>query len=79
MATAPTVESLEQAALRLQPDARAKLAHTLVESLSGLSRERLDALWLAEAERRNAEIESGKVKGIPGEQVFARIEAKYKK
>lgn len=79
MAPFPTVESLEQAALRLQPDARAKLAHTLVESLSGLPREQLDALWLTEAEQRDAEMESGKVSGLPGEQVFARIEAKHKK
>ncbi len=79
MAASPTVESLQQAALRLKPDARAKLAHSLVESLSGLSREELDALWLDEAERRDAEMESGKVKGIPGQEVFARIESKYKK
>lgn len=75
----PTVESLEQAALRLQPDARAKLAHTLVGSLSGLPREQLDALWLEEAERRNSEMESGAVNGVPGEAVFARIEGRHKK
>ena len=79
MATVPTVESLEQAALQLKPDARARLAHSLVESLSGLSRKQLDALWLDEAERRDAEMESGKVKGIPGEEVFAHIESRYKK
>jgi hypothetical protein len=79
MASVPTIESLEQAALRLKPDARAKLAHALVESLSGLSRAELNALWLEEAERRDAEMETGKVSGIPGEKVFADIEAKYKK
>lgn len=79
MATTPTLESLAQAALRLKPDARAKLTRTLVESLSGLSRKELDALWMAESERRDAEMESGKVKGIPGEQVFDRIESRHKK
>jgi len=79
MAARRSVESLEEAALRLKPRARAKLAHTIVDSLSGLSRKDLDALWLDEAERREAEMESGKVKGIPGDEVFARIESKYKK
>lgn len=79
MGTLRTVESLEWAALQLQPDARAKLAHSLVESLDALPREQLEALWLDEAERRDQEMESGKVKGIPGEEVFSRIEAKYNK
>jgi hypothetical protein len=39
----------------------------------------LDALWLDEAERRDAEMESGKVIGVPGEDVFARIEEEYSK
>jgi len=39
----------------------------------------LDSLWLDEAERRAAELESGKVTAIPGDEVFSRIEAKYKK
>lgn len=71
--------SLEQAALRLQPRDRARLAHSLVESLGGLSREELTALWLDEAERRDEELASGKVQGIPGEEVFARIESRYRK
>ncbi|MDT0619524.1 addiction module protein [Salinisphaera sp. P385] len=37
------------------------------------------ALWLDEAERRDEELASGKVKGIPGEEVFARIESRYSK
>jgi putative addiction module component (TIGR02574 family) len=74
-----TVESIERAALELEPEARAKLAHSLVESLGELTREQLEALWLDEAERRDAEMESGKVKGIPGEEVFSRIESKYEK
>lgn len=79
MASPRTVKSIEQAALRLKPGARAKLAHMIVQSLGQLSREQLEALWLEEAGRRDAEMESGKVRGIPGEEVFARIESKYKK
>lgn len=79
MASRPKVESLERAALRLKPKARAKLVHALVGSFEGLSREELNSLWLDEAERRAAEMKSGKVVGIPGDEVFARLEARYKK
>lgn len=56
-------------------NARAKLAHSLGE----LAREQLETLWLDEAERRDQEMGSGKVKGSPGEEVFSRIESKYNK
>jgi putative addiction module component (TIGR02574 family) len=79
MSKIQTAESIERAALQLQPEARAKLAHSLVESLGTLSREQLEALWLDEAERRDDEMESGKVRGIPGEEVFSRIESKCNK
>lgn len=79
MSNTETIESLEQAALRLQPEARAKLAHSLVESLGQLSRQQLEGLWLDEAERRDQEMESGKVEGIQGEDVFSRIESRYGK
>lgn len=73
------VDSIEQSALQLQPGARVRLAHSLVRSLRNLSRADLDELWLAEAENRDAEMESGEVQGIPGDEVFARIEARYRK
>jgi putative addiction module component (TIGR02574 family) len=37
------------------------------------SQTQIDELWAAEAERRVAEVESGKVKPIPGEQVFREL------
>ena len=74
-----TTESIEQAALALRPAARAHLAHTLVRSLSGLSESELSELWLAEAQRRDAEMESGEVAGIPGDEVFRRLRERYGK
>lgn len=79
MATNQDIKSIEEAALSLDTEARVQLAHKLVESLSGLSRDELNALWLEESERRDAEMESGKVKGIPGDEVLARIESRYGK
>jgi hypothetical protein len=79
MARNQDIGSVEDAALSLDAEGRARLAHRLVESLISLPREELDALWLAEAQRRDAQLESGKVKGIPGDKVFADIESRYSK
>jgi hypothetical protein len=79
MARNQDIESIEEAALSLGAEGRSRLAHRLVESLISLPREELDALWLAEAQRRDAQLESGKVKGIPGDKVFADIESRYSK
>lgn len=79
MNTVPSIESIRAAALQLQPEARVELTHALVESLSGLSEAEIADLWLAEAERRDAEMESGAIVGIPGAEVFRRIRAHYGK
>lgn len=79
MANPPTIESIEEAALQLQPDARVQLTHFLVQSLASLPEADFAELWLAEAERRDTEMESGQVVGIPGEEVFRRIRARYNK
>lgn len=73
------VESIKHEALALEPDARMQLAHVLAMSLKDLSRAQRAELWLAEAERRDAEMESGDVKGISGKEVFARIESRHAK
>lgn len=52
---------------------RATLAGLLIESLEGESDPDVGAAWAAEIERRVADIDSGKVKGIPWEQVRQRL------
>ncbi len=79
MATTPNIESIQEAALQLQPAARVALTHALVESLTALSEAQVAELWLEEAERRDAEMDSGLVVGIPGEEVFRRLYARYRK
>lgn len=73
------IESIQKAALQLKPAARAALTHALVQSLAALSEAQVAELWLDEAERRDAEMESGKIPGIPGEEVFRRLYARYSK
>jgi putative addiction module component (TIGR02574 family) len=48
----------------------------LVDSiLKGLNppNDAIDRTWAAEAQRRLAELKSGKVKAVPGNEVFARV------
>jgi putative addiction module component (TIGR02574 family) len=71
------IDSIETKVLQLKPNARAKLVHSLVQSLNNLPESELKALWLAEAERRDAEVETGAVEGVPGEEVFERIRSRY--
>jgi putative addiction module component (TIGR02574 family) len=53
-----------------------ELVDKILESLSPRQKE-IDELWAIEAERRVEEVRSGKVKTIPGEQVFDEIRKRY--
>jgi putative addiction module component (TIGR02574 family) len=55
---------------------------TLIEKLLNSlhpSQKEIDELWTKEAERRVSEIKTGKVKAIPGDEVFKEIQKKYYK
>ena len=63
---------IESQALQLPPKERARLAQRLIASLDPESDRDAEQVWLQEAERRLDELESGKVAGIPAEQVFRK-------
>lgn len=65
-------EELIKEAVSLPVELRARLVDELLKSLNP-PQAAIDELWAAEAERRVSEIESGKVKPIPGEQVFEEL------
>ena len=65
-------DELLNEAISLPVELRAQLADALLKSLNP-ARAEIDELWAAEAERRVAEIEAGKVDLIPGEEVFAKL------
>ncbi|HEV3456124.1 MAG TPA: addiction module protein [Thermoanaerobaculia bacterium] len=69
------LEELAEEALELKPDDRAELAEKLLRSLEGTSDAENELLWLAEAERRLFEIQSGQVETLPGEDVLRRAAA----
>jgi len=58
-------------------DIKTQLIERLLSSLSPAQKE-LDELWAAEAEMRVIEIREGKVKTIPGDQVFKEIRERIK-
>jgi len=61
----------------LPVDMRAMLANKLLESLNPTASE-VDSLWADVAERRVQEIQTGKVKTIPGNEVFNKIRNRMK-
>lgn len=66
--------------MSLTPDERSELTRALIQSLEQEAEEDITAVeqaWEKEIARRVEEIESGKVKGIPAEEVFAKLRAKY--
>jgi hypothetical protein len=50
-----SIEEIEAEALKLAPQARARLAEKLLESLETLSDQENEALWAEEADRRDAD------------------------
>jgi putative addiction module component (TIGR02574 family) len=64
--------------LELPLTARAELASQLLESLDDLSEEEAEQLWAAEAERRFAEYQAGKIDSVPADEVFARLRSRRK-
>lgn len=66
-----TLEQVAREAMRLGPAERAELADLLVESLEATPPDEVQRAWLEEAGRRLAEVRSGRVKTIPGEDVLA--------
>ena len=66
-------------ALSLPADDRLILVEKLLRSLNLPIDEDIERLWAEEAEFRISQIESGKAKLVPGEEVFAKIKEKYRK
>lgn len=71
-----TMDIMERAEM-LPIDMKLELIDRLLESISP-SRTEVDEAWSAEVERR-IEVESGKVRLIPLEEVFARMRERYDK
>lgn len=71
-----TVEVLEAEALQLSGPERARLIERLIASLD--VDPDVEAAWADEVERRNAEVESGAVSLIPGNEALGTLHAEFR-
>ena len=71
---ATTLETLTIELLGLPASTRAKLAKQLIASLDEEEPPELDEAALNIAERRARDMRSGKVQGIPAEEVFRQLD-----
>ena len=67
------VTELSQRAHQLVPEDRARLAEELLASLENDLEPEVDAAWDEELRKRVSEVESGAVKLLPADEVFARV------
>ena len=65
-------------ALCLPPAERAEIAERLLVSLDTPDRQRVDELWVREAEERLDAYEKGEITTIPAKQVFDQMGPKIK-
>ena len=70
---ARSARELFEEAMRLAPEERAALTGLLIESLEPESEEGVEQAWMAEVERRMAELDSGAVQTIPWDELRARL------
>lgn len=73
-----TLEDLEAAALQLPEEGRARLAQTLLSSLSDPGEDETEQIWAEEAERRYQEICRGDVEAQDSDEVFREARARRK-
>ena len=70
-----TLESLKAEVMSLAPAERARLLDQLIASLDQDAE--TEAAWDEVALKREGEIESGSVNGVPLEEVVTRLEARF--
>jgi putative addiction module component (TIGR02574 family) len=73
MATA--LAEIEEKVRALSQSDKAALIRVLIGELDGPSDSDVENAWIAEAKRRHQELIEGRVKGVPGDQVFANVRA----
>jgi putative addiction module component (TIGR02574 family) len=71
----PELDDLLQRAMALPPEARAALASSLIESLDETVDEDGEAAWQQEIARRMDEVQSGKAKTVPWDEVQRKGQA----
>jgi putative addiction module component (TIGR02574 family) len=76
---ARAVTEIEKEIRALKPDDQEQLLRALLEELDGPADPDVERAWLAEAQRRSQELDSGVVETIPADEVFAKARAELKR
>ena len=71
-----SAEILESEVMALPAPERARLVERLIASLD--ADPEVERAWDVEAQRRNAELESGAAVALPGPETLAKIKAKFR-
>jgi len=69
-----TLEALEAEVLKLAPSERSHLLKRLIVSLD--EDVEVEEAWARETDRREAELDSGAVIAVPGDQMMERLRAR---
>ncbi len=72
-----SIDELEAEALKLKPEARARLAERLLDSLEDLSDEENARVWAEEAERRSAAWDANPGSDRAAEAVFRDAKSRH--
>lgn len=70
-----TIEQIEREILKLPLPERARLAERLIASLD--EDPEIEAAWIAEVRRRDEELVSGAVEGIPLEDALTTVRSRF--
>ncbi len=71
-------DELISEAMSLPIDIKTQLINRLLVSLNP-ERKDIDEFWMKEAEKRLKDIKTGKIKTVPGEQIFQEIKERFQK
>jgi putative addiction module component (TIGR02574 family) len=69
------VKDILEAALKLDPEQREELIDGLSASLDATD---LGEYWEAEIKRRIEDVDAGRVRTVPADEVFARLEQRFR-
>lgn len=72
-----SIDELEAEVLKLKPEARARLAERLLDSLEDLSDAENARVWAEEAERRSAAWDVNSDSGRPADAVFRDAKSRH--
>ena len=71
------LEEIRIDALNLPVEDRMRLLEELHDSVMTAEEREIEQAWIEEAERRYQDWKDGRARGVPGEEVMARLRQKY--